>query len=65
MTQQIRPSTAEELREIVASAAAEETPLEILGAGTKRDYGRPVEAKDAGRRSTAFAASACTSRRSW
>ena len=45
MTQQIRPSTAEELREIVASAAADETPLEILGAGTKRDYGRPVEAK--------------------
>ena len=45
MTQQIRPSTAEELREIVASAAADETPLEILGAGTKRGYGRPVEAK--------------------
>jgi glycolate oxidase FAD binding subunit len=44
MTQQIRPSTAEELREIVASAAAAETPLEILGAGTKRDYGRPVDA---------------------
>jgi glycolate oxidase FAD binding subunit len=45
MAHQIRPSTAEELREIVASAAAEETPLEILGAGTKRGYGRPVEAK--------------------
>jgi glycolate oxidase FAD binding subunit len=45
MAHQIRPSSAEELREIVASAAAEETPLEILGAGTKRGYGRPVEAK--------------------
>jgi glycolate oxidase FAD binding subunit len=45
MVQQIRPSTAEELREIVASAAADETPLELLGAGTKRGYGRPVEAQ--------------------
>ncbi len=44
MADQIRPSSAEELKEIVASAAAEETPLEILGAGTKRGYGRPVEA---------------------
>jgi glycolate oxidase FAD binding subunit len=43
MAQQIRPSTAEELREVVAWAAAEETPLEILGAGTKRTLGRPVE----------------------
>ena len=45
MAQQIRPSSALELREIVVSAAADETPLEILGAGTKRGYGRPVEAK--------------------
>jgi glycolate oxidase FAD binding subunit len=45
MAQQIRPSTAEELRELVAAAAADETPLEILGAGTKRGYGRPVEAQ--------------------
>ena len=45
MAHQIRPSTAEELREIVAAAAADETPLEILGAGTKRGYGRPVEAQ--------------------
>jgi glycolate oxidase FAD binding subunit len=44
MTQQLRPSTAGELREIVAWAAAEATPLEILGAGSKRGYGRPVEA---------------------
>jgi glycolate oxidase FAD binding subunit len=44
MAQQIRPSTAEELREAVAWAAAEEEPLELLGAGTKRTLGRPVEA---------------------
>ena len=45
MVQQIRPSTAHELRELVAWAAAEETPLEVLGAGTKRGVGRPVEAE--------------------
>ena len=44
MPQQIRPSTAEELREVVAWAAAEEAPLELLGAGSKRALGRPVEA---------------------
>ena len=44
MVEQIRPNAAEELKEVVAWAAAEETPLEILGAGTKRAYGRPVEA---------------------
>jgi glycolate oxidase FAD binding subunit len=44
MAQQLRPSTAEELREVIAWAAAEETPLELLGAGTKRTFGRPVEA---------------------
>jgi glycolate oxidase FAD binding subunit len=45
MAHQIRPRTAQELRDIVAWAAAEETPLEILGAGTKRGFGRPVEAE--------------------
>jgi glycolate dehydrogenase FAD-binding subunit len=45
MAHQIRPSTAEELKEIVAAAAADGTPLEILGAGTKRSYGRPIEAQ--------------------
>jgi glycolate oxidase FAD binding subunit len=44
MAQQLRPRTTEELREIVAWAAAEAMPLEILGAGSKRGYGRPVEA---------------------
>jgi glycolate oxidase FAD binding subunit len=45
MAQRIRPSSAEELREAVVWAAAEETPLEIQGAGTKRAFGRPVEAE--------------------
>jgi glycolate oxidase FAD binding subunit len=44
MVQQIRPGTTEELREAVAWAAAESTPLEIVGAGSKRGLGRPVEA---------------------
>ena len=45
MSQQVAPSIAEELREVVAWAAAEATPLEILGAGSKRGFGRPVEAE--------------------
>jgi glycolate oxidase FAD binding subunit len=45
MVQQIRPSTAEELREAIAWAAAEQAPLEILGAGSKRGLGRPVQAE--------------------
>jgi glycolate oxidase FAD binding subunit len=45
MSQQIEPGTAEELKEVVAWAVAEEAPLEILGAGSKRGYGRPVEAE--------------------
>jgi len=44
MSQQVAPRSAEELRDVVAWAAAEETPLEIQGAGSKRAYGRPVEA---------------------
>jgi glycolate oxidase FAD binding subunit len=45
MSQQVKPRTAEELRDVVAWAAAEATPLEILGAGSKRGFGRPVEAE--------------------
>jgi glycolate oxidase FAD binding subunit len=41
----LRPTTPEELREIVGAAAAEATPLEIVGAGTKRGFGRPGEAE--------------------
>ena len=45
MSQQIEPGTAEELKEVVLWAVAEESPLEILGAGSKRGYGRPVDAE--------------------
>jgi glycolate oxidase FAD binding subunit len=39
-----RPATIEELADIVASAAANREPLEIMGNGTKRVIGRPVSA---------------------
>jgi glycolate oxidase FAD binding subunit len=41
----LRPQTPEELRDLIAWAAAEEKPLEVLGAGSKRGFGRPVEAQ--------------------
>jgi glycolate oxidase FAD binding subunit len=37
------PQTAAELGDIVAEAAARERPLEIVGRGTKRGLGRPLE----------------------
>ncbi|MCT8990231.1 glycolate oxidase subunit GlcE [Chelativorans sp. SCAU2101] len=37
------PTTAQEVLNIVRWAAAEETPLEILGHGSKRGIGRPVQ----------------------
>jgi glycolate oxidase FAD binding subunit len=37
------PETAEELAEIVAIAAAEKRPLEVIGQGSKRGFGRPVQ----------------------
>jgi glycolate oxidase FAD binding subunit len=40
----LRPSTPDELKDLIARAADDEVPLEILGAGTKRGFGRPVEA---------------------
>jgi glycolate oxidase FAD binding subunit len=39
------PESTEELARIVASAAADREPLEILGNGTKRTMGRPVAAR--------------------
>jgi len=41
----VRPQTAEELRETVAWAVAEEAPLEIVGAGTKRGIGRAMQTR--------------------
>lgn len=42
-----QPTSPAQLRELVAWAAAEEQPLEVLGRGTKRGLGRPVEAAHA------------------
>jgi glycolate oxidase FAD binding subunit len=40
----LRPSDAEELRDLVASAVERETPLELVAGASKRGLGRPVEA---------------------
>lgn len=42
MTTRFKPETPEAVVETVAWAAAEETPLEIVGLGSKRGIGRPV-----------------------
>ena len=39
-----RPSSEEEIAAFVSEAAAKETPLEIVGGGTRRALGRPVQA---------------------
>ena len=44
MTETLTPGTAEQVLETVQWAAAEETPLEVMGAGSKRAYGRPSPA---------------------
>ena len=41
MSQAFRPTDDAQVREAVAWAVAEATPLEVLGAGTKRALGRP------------------------
>jgi glycolate oxidase FAD binding subunit len=41
----LQPTTAEELRDVVQAALAEKKPLEIVGRGSKRGFGRPVEAE--------------------
>lgn len=43
MAEILKPETAEQACEAVAWAVAEETPLEILGQGSKRGYGRPLQ----------------------
>jgi len=47
VSEEYRPSSAEETRDLVAWAAGEETPLEVVGAGSKRSLGRPIEAAHA------------------
>ncbi len=44
MTETFKPHTPGEIEEILRCAIAGKTPLEILGGGSKRGYGRPVEA---------------------
>jgi glycolate oxidase FAD binding subunit len=43
VTETLKPETAEQLRDAVAWASGEEEPLEILGFGSKRGYGRPMQ----------------------
>lgn len=45
MTAGWRAQTAEDVRDAVQTAVAESLPLELVGAGSKRGFGRPVEAK--------------------
>lgn len=45
MAEAFRPGSAEEVKAIVAAALAEAAPLEIVGAGSKRGFGRPVAAE--------------------
>ncbi len=40
----VRPQTEEQLAEAIAEAVGSETPLEVLGRGSKRALGRPVKA---------------------
>jgi len=41
--QEFRPSSADELKEVVAGALADETRLRVLGAGSKEGFGRPLD----------------------
>ena len=43
MAQEFRPASAEALRDIVAGALADGTPLQVLGAGSKEAFGRPLD----------------------
>lgn len=43
MTTTIAPTTSEQVHEAIKWAAAEEKPVELLGSGTKRSLGRPVQ----------------------
>jgi glycolate oxidase FAD binding subunit len=41
----LKPATVEQVREVVAWAAAEEVPLDVVGGGSKRPLGRPAQAR--------------------
>ena len=42
MVETFKPETTAQVVEAIAWASGEETPVEILGTGTKRGYGRPM-----------------------
>ena len=42
MASEIRPDSAAEVAEAIAAAAAEKSPLEVVGRGSKRTLGRPL-----------------------
>jgi glycolate oxidase FAD binding subunit len=42
MADSLKPDSAEQLAEAVAQAVADKTPLEVIGRGSKRALGRPV-----------------------
>jgi len=42
MTETLKPETTEQVVEAIAWASGEETPVEIVGTGTKRRFGRPM-----------------------
>lgn len=44
MTETLRPETETQVEEAVRWTAAEEKPLEIVGRGSKRGFGRPIQA---------------------
>ncbi|MFQ5625710.1 MAG: FAD-binding protein, partial [Methyloligellaceae bacterium] len=43
MSDLIRPNDEEELAAAVAEAYSSQTPVEVIGAGSKRDIGRPIQ----------------------
>ncbi|HEY9236020.1 MAG TPA: FAD-binding protein, partial [Phenylobacterium sp.] len=44
MTRTWSPSNADEALECVAQALADDLPMELVGTGTRRGFGRPVDA---------------------
>ena len=45
MSETLKPQSTEQVQEAVQWAAARETALEVLGGGSKRAFGRPMEAE--------------------
>ncbi|MDP6388581.1 MAG: glycolate oxidase subunit GlcE [Alphaproteobacteria bacterium] len=43
MTTTLKPETADQVREAVQWAGGNETPLEVVGSGSKRAFGRPTD----------------------